>query len=232
MKSPVDLLKQLGWRARRRPRQSPTDNPGQGLRAGVSVSGLFDELHERKASYVVLRWFDGLPHGDPDGDIDMLVADVDMARIADLFEHNPDAVQCDVYSVSGLPGSRYYGMPYLPPEKAALVLTRPTLFKDTCMVPSAEDHFLTLAYHTIYQKGLRSGLPTSQLGMAPRAAPRHDYVGTLRTLAHTSGIEVEISLESLDDYLRMRGWRPSPEVISKLAVHNGWLAARIGQSLA
>ena len=232
MKSPAGFLKKLLGRGRPGPRQSPTDNPGLGLRAGLSIQGLFDALHERKASYVVLRWFDGLPHGDPEGDIDMLVADRDMAAIADLFEHNPEAVQCDVFSVSGLPGSRYRGMPYLPPEKAAPVLTRATLFKGTCMVPSPEDHFLTLAYHTIYQKGLRSGLPTSQPGMAPKAAPGHDYAGTLRTLAQAAGIDVEISLEGLDRYLQERGWRPSSEVISKLAMHNIWLAARIGQSPA
>ena len=232
MKSPVGLLGKLLRRGRRRPRQSPTDNPGQGLRAGLSVQGLFDALHERNASYVVLRWFDGLPHGDPDGDIDMLVHDRDVASIADLFEHNLQAVQCDVFSLSGLPGSTYYGMPYLPPDKAAGVLTRATLFRDTCMVPSPEDHFLTLAYHAIYQKGLRAGLPTSEPGMAPKAAPRHDYAGTLRALARGVGIEVAISLEGLDDYLRERGWRPSPEVLSKLAMHNLWLAARIGQSPA
>jgi hypothetical protein len=232
MEGSIGFLRKLFRRARRRPRQSPTDNPGQGLRAGLSVQGLFDALHERKTSYVVLRWFDGLPEGDPDGDIDMLVDDRDVASIADLFEHNPQAVQCDVFSLSGLPGSTYYGMPYLPPDKAAGVLSRATLFQDTCMVPSPEDHFLTLAYHAIYQKGLRAGLPTSEPGMTPKAAPRHDYAGTLGALAQGLGIDVAISLEGLDEYLHERGWRPSPEIIAKLATHNFWLAARIGQAPA
>jgi len=230
--SPLNFLRKLLRGSPRRARSSPTGNPGLGLRAGLSVHGLFTAFDERNTSYVVLRWFDGLPDGKPDGDIDLLVDDRDLPSIADLFEHNPQAVQCDLFSVSGLPGTTYRGMPYLPPDKAAGMLTRATRFKDTCRVPSPEDHFLSLAYHAVYQKGLRAGLPTSRAGLTPNAAPKHDYAGALGALAEALGIDVTMSLEGLDEYLRERGWRPSPEVMAKLAMHNKWLAARLEQAPA
>lgn len=230
MVSVRNLLRKLLGRPPARARRSPTGRAGLGLRAGLTVPGLFAELHRRGASYVVLRWFEGLPHGDPDGDIDLLIADRDVAAIADLFEHNPKAIQVDLFSVSGLPGTTYYEMPYLPPAKAAEVLRQAVLFEDTCMVPGPEVHFLSLAYHTIYQKGQRSGLATSAPGVTSNPAPKHDYAGTLDTLAKAAGIEVAITLEALDDYLGQRGWRPAPEILTNLAEHNKWLAAHLGQT--
>jgi hypothetical protein len=53
-----------------------------------------------------------------------------------------------------------------------------------------------------------------------------------RALAQRVGIDVAISLEGLDEYLQQRGGRRPPEVLSQLAMHNLWLAARIGQAPA
>lgn len=225
----MSIIERLLRRLRRKARQIPRDNRGRGLRAGLSVEGLFASLDERATRYLVLRWFDGLPVGDPDGDIDLLVDDSDIESITDLFEHAPQSVQCDIFSVSGLAGTSYRGMPYLPPDKATGMLMRATRFKNTCMVPSPEDHFMSLAYHAVYQKGLQSGLPTCLPKLTPKATPGHDYVGTLSALAKDLGIEVVPSLENLDEYLAERGWRPSPDMISKLALKNAWLAARLAQ---
>jgi len=226
----MSFIERLFRRSSRTARRLPRDNKGRGLRAGLSVAGLFAALEERNARYLVLRWFDGLPQGQPDGDIDLLVDDRDVGTIADLFEYAPQSQQCDVFSVSGLAGTSYRGMPYLPPDKAAGMLLRATRFKDTCMVPGPEDHFLSLAYHAVYQKGLRSGLPTSLPGLTPKPTPGHDYVSALGALARDLGIEAAISLEGLDEYLDERGWRPSPDMMSKLASTNAWLAARLEQS--
>jgi hypothetical protein len=225
----MSFIDRLFRRSHRKARQFPRDNRGRGLRAGLSVEGLFAALEERKARYLVLRWFDGLPDGQPDGDIDLLVHDGDVGSIADLFEHAPQSQQCDVFSVSGLAGTSYRGMPYLPPNKAAGMLMRATRFKDTCMVPSPEDHFLSLAYHAVYQKGLGSGLPTSMPKLTPKPKPGHDYVRTLGALANELGVKAAISLEGLDEYLDEQGWRPSADMISKLALHNAWLSARFEQ---
>ena len=110
---------------------------------------------------MVLRWFDELPQIKPGGDVDLLIHDHDIEAISDLFVSEVRGVACDLFSVSGLPGSSFRGIPYLPPSKAIGVLERAVVYRDLMLVPRPKDYFLSLAYHAIYQKGLRSGLPTS-----------------------------------------------------------------------
>ncbi|OMQ16635.1 hypothetical protein A7K94_0201095 [Modestobacter sp. VKM Ac-2676] len=89
------------------------------LRAGLSLEGFFDELNRRGASYAVLRWFESLPEVEPGEDIDILVADEDMALVGTMLTSHlvaPSRQKFDVYSVSGLPGSDYRGIPYLRPR--------------------------------------------------------------------------------------------------------------------
>ena len=225
----MNFLKRLLGRPSRPVHSFPRDNKGRGLRAGLGVADLFSELERRGARYLVLRWFDGLPQGETDGDIDLLIDDRDAAQIADLFEHAPDAIQCDVFSVSGLPGTSYRGLPYLPPDKAAGMLERAVRLEDCCMVPGADDHFHSLAYHAVYQKGLKCGLPTALPGLTPNATPGHDYVHALGALAAQLEIDVPINLDDLDHYLSELGWCPLPDMVETLALTNAWYAARIEQ---
>jgi len=178
-------------------------------------------LNSRNANYVVLRWFGGLPD-EFDGDIDLLVGDDDLPLFESLLQSGRGGVPCDIYSESGIPGYRYAEMSYFPPALARGVLSRRIIVPGPISVPCAEDHFLSLAYHAVYQKGLRSGLPTL-LRLEPSLAPMHDYHGTLTRLADKLALPVEISLEGLDEYLAARGWRPPARVLARLAQHNPWL---------
>jgi len=194
----------------------------------IGLEQFFRTLRERHIRYVVLRWFDELPQIKPGGDVDLLIHDNDIEPIADLFVSQVRGVACDLFSVGGLRGSSYRGIPYLPPTQAIGVLDRATTFRDLILIPAPEDYFLSLAYHAVYQKGLRSGIPTSERGLQPEAQPRHDYAADLARLADEAGIDVRITMESLDDYLAERGWRPLPEMLPTLAERNAWIAARFG----
>jgi hypothetical protein len=192
----------------------------------IGLEGFFAALGDRRIRYVVLRWFDELPEIKPGGNVDLLIDDGDVDSISDLFTGQVRGTACDLFSVSGLRGSSYRGIPYLPPDKAAEVLARAVLFRDLVKVPSPEDHFLSLAYHAVYQKGLRSGLPTSTPGLQPETQPRHDYAGDLGRLAAAVGIDVPIRMEELDEHLAGRGWRPSPAMRVELGKRNAWVRAR------
>lgn len=192
----------------------------------IGLERFFRTLLDRDVRYVVLRWFDKLPQIEPGGDVDLLIHDDDIEKISDLFVSEVRGIACDLFSVSGLQGSSFRGIPYLPPARALGVLERAVIFRDLMLIPSPEDHFLSLAYHAVYQKGPRSGLPTSQIGVEPEPKPRHDYAESLQRLAADLNIQVSITMESLDEYLGARGWHPSPEMIPVLAKRNEWIAAR------
>ena len=212
------LRKSLG---RERPRKLKRH-----LRPDLSVEQFFAELRQRNVRYAVLRWFDELPHVRPGGDIDILVDDGDADRMADLFVlREKGAVRCDLFSVSGLPGTSYMGMSYFPADRARELLDRTVEHRGMCRVPAAEDHFLSLAYHAVYQKGLKSGLPTRYSHLLPDNAPEHDYSGVLARLATTARLSVAIDMEGLSDHLTQSGWAPDEAAIGKLAEHNPWVLA-------
>jgi hypothetical protein len=192
----------------------------------MELEPFFITLRDRGIRYVLLRWADDFPHVKPDGDIDLLIHDDDVDLISDLFVSDVRGVACDLFSVSGLVGTSYRGIPYLPPEKAGGVLARAGTFRDLILIPSPEDQFFSLAYHAVYQKGLRSGLPTSEPGLQPDPEPRHDYAGDLARRAADLRISVPITMESVDEYLAGHGWRPSQQMLASLAQRNPWVAAR------
>jgi hypothetical protein len=118
-------------------------------------------------------------------------------------------------------------MPYFPPPRAEELLDRARSLRNLCRVPALGEHFLSLAYHAVYHKGYGSGLLSSIAHRAPRRTSDHDYQGVLAELASRLAIDVSLTLEDLDEYLALQGWRPSSEVLSRLALHNDWLRSRL-----
>jgi hypothetical protein len=195
----------------------------------LGVEGFFRAFRDRKITYAVLRWFETLPDVAPGEDIDMLIHDADLAASADLFDAT-EGVPCDVYSVTGLPGTSHHGVPYLPPT-AALVLLDRAIFRDGLFrVPSPQDHLLSLAFHAVYHKGLQSGLRTSNPDLQPSGTPDHDYAGVIGKLSGELGLAVPIALEPLQQHLIERGWAPTEAMLNMLVGRNPWLASRMGQS--
>lgn len=197
------------------------------IRADLGVEGLFAALRDRRVEYAVLRWFEELPRVRPGGDVDLLVSDSTMGSISDLFERKNGKVACDVYSASGLPPYTYCRGPYLPPDKARELLNRAIWVDELYRVPSLEDHFLSLAYHAVYHKGLLSGLPTVTRGLTSRPNPKHDYAGALRRLAQQLDLDVPITMEGLAELLEGRDWRPPPQTAARQRECDPWFAAYV-----
>ncbi|MGB5132718.1 MAG: hypothetical protein WBO00_08885 [Steroidobacteraceae bacterium] len=187
----------------------------------------FRELAVRQVRYTVLRWFETLPVIARGEDVDLLVADEDIAKMDDLFVRLRSGLACDVYSVSGLPGSDFQKMAYFPPHLAAGIIARSRIIKQLYRVPAAQDHFLSLAYHALYHKGYASGLPAAQTPAAPpKKLPDHDYGQVLGELAAGLSITVAIDMESLDEYLTQQGWRPPFDMLARLSLRNPWIHDR------
>jgi len=196
---------------------------------GMSVSEFLKELHVKKVNYVVLRWYESLPEVAPEEDIDILVADEDVSKFEPLLKGRKDWHQpVDLYSVSGLRGSAYRGLPYYQPEIAKGILDRSVIWSGICRVPCPRDAFLSMAYHVAYHKGHSSGVPVSRYeGSSNEGHSDHDYVSILLEKARNAGILLElddINLANLDKLLDEAGWRPSIETRTKLSVRNLWLS--------
>jgi hypothetical protein len=193
----------------------------------LSLRELFDEFHERNIQYAVLRWFESLPEKEPPGDIDLLIADDDLTGVLELLNAEPGVRPCDLYTPSGLVESRYMKASYYPPEFARKVLAGAKRHRGFCQVPSDLDYFHSLAYHAVYHKGPRSGLPGSEKFDHRRRRVSHDFTSILRDMAGRLGIDVEISLQGLHEYLERQKIGPSPDFIVRMAAsapRNRWLA--------
>lgn len=215
--------RRIAARLRRRARGNPRFIP-----ARLGVSGLLAELRRRNVRFVVLRWFDRLPDLPPGGDLDLLVHDDDVDEVDRVLDSKGGIAECDVYSVSGLSGTAYSGVPHLPPGRAADLLASARLFDGICPAPTSDDYFLSLAFHTVYHKGFKSGLPSRYAPPAHTPPPKNDYAGTLGRLAAALGLDVEITLEGLDKTLARSGWQPTPEMLAALSRRNAWIPARFG----
>ncbi|QDS96866.1 hypothetical protein [Adhaeretor mobilis] len=192
----------------------------------LGITGLFERFKEREAKYVVLRWFDELPQIKPNEDVDLLVADESLESVLDILHSEPGIQPCDLYSERGLPRSDYCGTPYYPNSVAKRILENAVRHNDLCMVPSEHDYFHSLAYHAVYHKGLKSDLPVSGATQPRKSKSDHDYATILQSMAERLGIDVEISLEGLHNYLQQSGWGPSDEMLARLAIacsRNPWL---------
>lgn len=193
----------------------------------MPVDSFFDELNRLGVRYAVLRWFDTLPVVEPGEDIDMLVADEDVARLRPMLRSYlvaPAGQKFDVYTVHGLPGSDFQGVPYFTSSLASGLLERATLLNGRYRVPCPQDHFDSLAYHAVYHKGHGSGL-AQNAAADPLTTVRgeHDYAGVLARLAEECSLSVPLTLEGLDGYLADRGLRPPLDTLDKLSVRNPWL---------
>jgi hypothetical protein len=200
----------------------------------VGIENFFKKLAEKKINYTILRWFEDLPKIMPGEDIDMLVADEDIEILESILQEHPGIIPCDIYTVSGLPGTAYKNMAYYPPLLAEQILKGSIILKQYFRVPNQEIYFYSLAYHAIYHKGKKSGLPIS-LAVNNISEldnqPEHEYTQILDSLAKSLKIDVAITLEDLDKFLDSISWRPSLDTLARLEQNDFWLKEKHRASL-
>ncbi len=215
----TDVLKKKGKRRYIHPR--------------LGVEGFFQELRKWNISYSVLRWFETLPHVDEGEDIDILFADSEIHKIENLFKGTKShGIPCDLYTASGLPGTSFRGIAYFPEHLANEMLSTTDWQEDLIRVPNPRSHYLSMIYHILYHKGYESGLVSSLGEEHSRELPDpetvdHDYPAVLLGCAEKAGMELpDMTLESLDDFLKSQGWQPSMDALEKLSARNLWIRDR------
>ncbi len=191
----------------------------------LGMAGFLETLRDDNVRHTALRWFEQLPKLPPGEDLDLLVADSDLARVLTLLESGPGVEPCDIYSETGLPRSDFRKMPYYPPRLARQLLDGAVLHNGICRVPSGLHHLLSLVYHAIYHKGPSSGLPESVSAPTARARHDHNYPLIIAALAKKLGVNLEVTREGLDGFLAEHDWRPPRDMLLRLGKRNPWVKA-------
>lgn len=199
--------------------------PKHFVRPGMTLQTLFEQLDRDGVNYVVLRWFEDLPSVERGRDLDILVHEDDTEKMSKYLVRSeyrrPDGVACDLYSSEGGFGAGTGGVAYYPPRLAERILSRAERHPSGARVPCLEDHFYSLAFHTIYHKGPVSGLPVDRWSPAGHN-DSHDYTSVLANLAERMGLDVPITMVDLDRYLGEVGWRPPLDTLGKWSAENEW----------
>ena len=187
----------------------------------VGVAGFLKYLNDASLNYVVLRFFEKLPKLYREGgDIDLLVSDEDEKTIKNFLQLNPGPIGVDVWTVSR---TTFNDVTYYPPSLAKKILASAIDGPADARVPSPEITFLSFAYHVVYHKGPFAGVPSALSAVTVNKNPENDYAGVLKRMADELGIDIPITMESLDEYLHEHGWRPHLDTLAKIAPKNKWI---------
>lgn len=195
----------------------------------LGVGGFLQQLQHQGLRHAALRWFESLPKVDAGEDVDLLIEDGALAKVDAILSSGPGFQPVDLYTETGLPGTDFRSLPYYAPQLAEQLLERAIEHNGVCRVPNPRDHFLSLAYHALYHKGRSSGLPVDDKAAASAKSADHDYVATLARLAPAAFYEGSLTLNGLDEFLDAQGWRPSHDMLARLAPRNAWLRERLSQ---
>ncbi|GIQ69980.1 hypothetical protein XYCOK13_28040 [Xylanibacillus composti] len=190
----------------------------------VGPERFFQHMAEAEIDYVILRWYEQLPDWNSK-DIDILVRDSDYMKLYGIhgFTLTPGGIPCEVYCVNGFKESNL--CPYYPPYLAQSILERKMLWRGKYYVPDDHAYFFSLAYHVVYHKAEKSGLPIYADCENPKLQHDNKYARKLLELATSLKYEVPLNLESLHQFLQKHNWAPSIDTVRRLAIdkRSPWL---------
>ena len=201
------------------------------LPGSIGVSAFLEWLKDKKINYVVLRFYEKLPSLYREaGDIDMLLSNNDKEKVQEYLMRNKHLlagvskdIRLGLHTVSGEQGS----IPYYPPLLARQILEHAKDGPAGSRIPSPEDTLKSFIYHALYhaKKGYTSGIKSSLKEHTERY-PENDYTGLIQKMAKSLNISLGKTMEELDEYLAVEGWRPKLDTLSKLGDTNAWVYDR------
>ncbi len=192
----------------------PIKSPRVYIREGISRMEFFEILHERNVEYVLLRWWHHLPEIPEGEDMDILIKDEHRDLIDDLvvFYDNGTDLKCDFYTIAGSKYGSRRNIPYFQSNLAhTLIKTR--IFYKGAYVPSPLLYFASLAYHAVFHKGFNSGLPGFE--EKPQEV-EHDYTSVLKEQSLELGLDINMSVQDIFNWLNEQNFAPADDTLSKL----------------
>ena len=190
----------------------------------------FAWMDEAQVEYVILRWFETLPEERP-GDIDLLVRTGDLPRLFDhpLLSSEPGGIPIEVYWSEPL--GHEDELLYYPTWLADEILCGRERKPCGAWGPAPWTHLRSLAYHVVFHKAERAGLPRSDEAETGTGEPRepNKYRDALRRLARDEGAALEATLDGLWTFLDANDWLPPLDLARRYAttLDSEWLHARV-----
>jgi thiamine kinase-like enzyme len=192
----------------------------------INIEKFFEELNRNEIKYSILRWFEEISNLGLKEDIDLIVDDQDLKKLHSIILDQPGIIPFDIYSKSGLPGSDYRSLPYYSSSLAEKAITEAVLFNNKFKVPTWENYFLLLAYHTVFHKGEKSGLHSNRYHFTKRVKPDHNYLLHLKNIITKTNLKIDdFTLEGLHLFLEKGGFAPPIDTQYKLSLQNDYLKA-------
>lgn len=183
------------------------------LKNGIGPVTFLKQLNEKKVDYVLLRWWENLPDYPPGEDVNILVKDEHRDLINEVVSvYDSRGVKCDIYTVSGGKNGSRYGVPVFSSNLSLALLKERILFKGV-FVPSPLTYFASVAYHAVLHKGHNSGVPGFEMEPTKYV---YDYSTALKKMALDLGINVDITVTGLFNWLKQQGFAPADDTLAKL----------------
>ena len=199
----------------------------QYIPSSISVDDFFKLLNQEQIKYIILRWFDKLPKIKKGEAIDLLVHDDDLVDISKHVSPHCEnnSIACNIYSISGMAGTNYNGLPYYPSHCAQEMLDERILLHNKYFVPNPKHHLLSMAYHVVYHKAENSGLPRGIRDEDEDSELLHNnkYTRALSTLISRYGINEELTWSDLQKFLDKNNWTPELSVLERLSENSDWV---------
>jgi len=201
------------------------------LPGSIGIPAFLTWLRSENINYVVLRFYEKLPElYRQAGDIDILLSNEDKERVKSYLEENKHLlvsvskdIRLGLHAASGEQGS----IPYYPPPLARQILDHAVDGPAGSRIPSPKDALRSFIYHALYhaKKGYAAGIP-SALKEYTEQNPENDYAGVIQKMAEATDVSLGTTMEELDDYMAVEGWRPKLDTLSKLGETNAWVYDR------
>lgn len=196
-----------------------------------NLPAFYNALTANKIEYVVLRWADKVPVTPEEervntDDVDHLIADDKTKIVASIAAPFGGGTKCDWYSVSGQSGSGYLAMPYYMPVLAQKILESRWLDPRGFYRPNAMHEFLAFAYHLVYHKGHRCGIPTG-CDVSHSSGPKSKYIDEFHRLAAVASQDIpnDVTLFDMHSILKEHGWAMPVDLMLRWPDRHGVIMA-------
>ena len=188
----------------------------------IGVQGLLNFLKKEKINYVVMRFYQKLPklYDGEDSDIDILISNNDEEKLKKYLIENKGNIKIDVWNESA---PSYSGVSYYLPVLAKKILDNSIDGPANSKIPSKKHALLSLIYHSLYHKGINSGIPSSTTEIKN---DKKKYMYEIKKLERELNQNVGDTMEQMESYLKKNGWQPKIDTLAKFALWNEWVRKR------